>query len=153
MKILTWEKSFEIDKIRGWLLKNLGQLSESFRQFRQNCILTVESRFYGEIFIVRTMLCGKIFRILGEKLSSFLRNCSCTSVRTAFYVNKRKAFLSIRMRNLFSKVFIIFQILSDWKQNLSSFSPLNFLTGLSKLHSGVQRNNSCSKAIWNNLFF
>ena len=44
-KILTWEKSFENDKIRGCLLKNLGQLSESFRQFRQNCILPVDSRF------------------------------------------------------------------------------------------------------------
>ena len=44
-KNLTWEKSFEIDKLRGCLLKNLGQLSESFRQFRQNCILPVDSRF------------------------------------------------------------------------------------------------------------
>ena len=98
-KNLTWEKSFEIDKVRGCLLKNLEQLSESFRQFRKNCILTVESRFYREIFIVRTMLFGKIFRILGEKMSSYLRNCFCKSVWTAFYVNKRKAFLSILMRN------------------------------------------------------
>ena len=99
-KISRGKKGFEIDIIRGCLLKNLGQLSESFRQFRQNCILTVENRFYGETFIVRTMLFGKIFRILGEKMSSYLRNCFCKSVRTAFYVNKRKAFLSILMRNL-----------------------------------------------------
>ena len=99
-KISRGKKSFEIDKVRGCLLKNLGQLSQSFRQFRQNCILTVESRFYGEIFIARTMLFGKVFQILCEKLSSFLRNCSWASVRTAFYVNKRKAFLSILMRKL-----------------------------------------------------
>ena len=97
-KISRGKKSFEIDKVRGCLLKNLGQLSQSFRQFRQNCILTVESRSYGEIFIVRTLLFGKFFRILGEKMSSYMRNCFCKSVRTAFYVNKRKAFLSILMR-------------------------------------------------------
>ena len=93
------------------MLKNLGQLSESFRQFRQNSILTVESKFYWELFIVRTMLFGMIFRILGEWMSSFSRNCSCTSVRTAFYVNKRKAFLSILMRKLcFPKCLYFFKI-------------------------------------------
>ena len=42
--------------------------------------------------------------------------------------------------------------MSDSKQHVSSFSPLNFLAALSKLHLGVQRNFSWRKPIWNNLF-
>ena len=97
---------------------------------------------------------GKVFRISVEKMSSYLRNCFCKSVRTAFYVNKRKAFLSSLTRNLcFLKCLFFFKFLSDSKQHISSFSPLNFLAGLSKLHLGVQRNISWRKPIWNNLFF
>ena len=43
--------------------------------------------------------------------------------------------------------------MSDSKQHISSFCPLNFLAGLSKLYSGVQRNISWRKPIWNNFFF
>ena len=125
-KISRGKKTFEIDKVRGCLLKNLGQLSESFRQFRQNFILTVESKFYGELFIVRTMLFGMICRILGEKMSSFLRNCSCTNVRTAFYVNKRKAFLSILMRKLcFPKCLYFFKIVG-FEATFSQFFSIEF---------------------------
>ena len=153
-KNLTWEKSFEIDKITGCLLKSLGQLSESFRQFRQNCILTVESRFYWEIFIARTMLFGKFFQILGEKLSSFFEKLflgECTNC----LLRQQKEGVSVHFdeKTLFSKVFVTFQNLSDSKQHISSFCPLNFLAGLSKLYSGVQRTISWRKPFWNNLFF
>ena len=99
------------------------------------------------------MLFGKNFRISGEKMSSYLRNCLCKSVRPAFYVNKRGVSVHFDEKPLFSKVFVIFQNLSDSKQHFSSFCPLNFSAGLSKLYSGVQRNISWRKPIWNNLFF
>ena len=52
-----------------------------------------------------------VFRISGEKMSSYLRNCFCKSVRTVFYVNKRKAFLSNLMGNLcFPKCLQFFKI-------------------------------------------
>ena len=54
---------------------------------------------------------GRIFWISGERMSSYLRKCFCKSVRTAFYVNRRKAFLSILMRNFcFPKCLYFFKI-------------------------------------------
>ena len=79
---------------------------------------SVGSNFYWELFIVRTMLFGKICRFLGEKMSSFLQNCSCTSVRTAFYVNKRKAFLSILIRKLCFPKCLYFFIICRIRSNI-----------------------------------
>ena len=75
-KNVTFEKSFEIDKITGCLLKNLGQLSESFRQFRRNCILTVESRFWGEILFVRKKLFQIFFGVWAKNYQVFWETVS-----------------------------------------------------------------------------
>ena len=74
---------------------------------------------------------------------------------TTCFLRQQKRGVSVHFdeKPLFSKVFVIFQNLSDSKQHFSSFCPLNFSAGLSKLYSGVQRNISWRKPIWNNLFF
>ena len=83
---------------------------------------------------------------LFEKL--FLQKCT-----NCFLCQQRKG-VSVHFdeKPLFSKVFVIFQNLSDSKHHISSFCLLNCLAGLSKLHSGVQRNISWRKPIWDNLF-
>ena len=100
------------------------------------------------------MLFGKNFRISGEKNVKFFEKLFLQECTNCF-LRQQKRGVSVHFdeKPSFSKVFVIFQNLSDSKQHLSSFWPLNFLAGLSKLYSGVQRNISWRKPIWNNLFF
>ena len=146
------KKSFEIDKITGSLLKNLGQLSQSFRQFRQNFILTVESKFWRIIYRAYNAVWYD-FSDFGWKnvkffAKLFLHECTNCLLRQ----QKKGVSVHFDEKTLFSKVFVFFQNLSDSRQHISSFSPLNFMAGLSKLHLDVQRNISWRKPVWNNLF-
>ena len=83
---------------------------------------------------------------LFEKL--FLHEC------TNCFLRQQKKSVSFHFveKPLFSKVFVIFQNLSDSKHNISSFSLLSFLARLLKLNLGVNRNISWRKPTSNNLF-
>ena len=83
---------------------------------------------------------------LFEKL--FLHECTNCFLRQ----QKKSVSFQFNEKHLFSKVFVIFQNLSDSKHKISSFSPLIFLAGLLKLNSGVERNISWRKPTWHNLF-
>ena len=114
----------------GWGRRFL-EFRKEFRQVRQNCILCVQKRLFGEFtfvtnsssFLVFSRLWAEHFEVLAKVIWLGCRNC--------FQVTRGDFRENCFLKTNSSNWFIFFRL---WAQKLQFFGDI-FSTGLSKLHS------------------